>query len=400
MKMFRSHLLAIGVLASLPGSAFAAQAELNSTPVQGATISSNNDSSPGEAFIVNDSNEEVINAVGGGTTNISNTKDVVLNYNSNGVNGGSFAIKSGGTTVLSANNAGNLSVDNALSVDTNGSSAGGTRLSVTSSAVTTTSTDGNTSSTLDNSGYAVSHVDGTATNSIAVGATQQTTIGANSFFYGTTITGGALVQGDLGVNGSIYALNPTASTGINVGNNGLAVNGATNTTSLVADSNGSRADGGSQITLQENQAGLVVYNAQTGVPHGLLVGQTSTVLSGGTASTSLTLNDNGATFTNSTTGGPARVTGVADGNNRFDAVNFGQLKSAYGGVASVAAMANVPAPAPGKSYSIGIGYGNFEGENACGGGGAARVSESVSIQASLCRSDDKWAGGAGVGVSW
>ena len=88
MKMFRSHLLAIGVLASLPGSAFAAQAELNSTPVQGATISSNDDSSPGEAFIVNDSNEEVINAVGGGATNISNTKDVVLNYNSNGVNGG------------------------------------------------------------------------------------------------------------------------------------------------------------------------------------------------------------------------------------------------------------------------------------------------------------------------
>ena len=82
MKTFRSHYLAIGVLASVPGAAWAAQTELNPTPQQGATITSNNDASGGEAFIVNDATDNVINAVGGGTTAINNLNNVVLNYDS------------------------------------------------------------------------------------------------------------------------------------------------------------------------------------------------------------------------------------------------------------------------------------------------------------------------------
>ena len=436
MKTFRSHFLAIGVLASVPGTALALQNELNGAGTDGATITSNSDASVGESFTVNDGGDQIINATGGGTTAISNSNDVVLNYDGDNGGAGSFAIQSGAANVLTANNAGNVTIanamatngidnnnggitnagavsgvttlavsgattiDNTLAVDTNGGAAGGTRFSMTNAAATVTSMSNNTVSTLNDSAYSVSHVDGTGTNSITVATTQQASIGADTFSYGTTIVGGALVQGDLGVNGSIYALNPTANTGISVANNGLKIDGASNTTSLVADSNGTRSDGGSAIVMQESQASMLVYNQQTGAAHGLTINQTSTVLSGGTQSTSLTLNNAGATFANTTTGGPAQVTGVADGTRKFDAVNFGQLKDAYSGIASVAAMANIPAPAPGKSYSLGLGFGNFEGQNAFALGGAARLTENMSIQASVGHSDDSNTVGAGVGFSW
>lgn len=425
MKTFRSQYLAIGVLASVPGSALAVQNELNNPATAGATITSNSDASQnGEAFIVTDAGEEVISATGGGFTSISNSNDTILNYDNDNNAVGSFAIRSGGTDVLSADNAGNLTIANTmttngisnggdgmtdagavsgvttLAVDSNGVGAGGTTLSITDAGATTTSLGGNTVSTLNDAAFSVSHVDGTGTNSIAVATTQQSAIGADIFSYGTTIVGGALIEGDLGVNGSIYALNPTASSGITVGDNGMRIDGATNTVSLVADSNNTRADGGSEIIMQESQASMLVYNQQTGVPHGLVITQTETVLSGGTNSTSLTLNDRGARFTNSVTGGPARVTGVADGDSRFDAVNYGQLKDAYGGIASVAAMANIPSPAPGKAYAIGIGFGNFEGENAFALGGGARLSENVSFQASVGHSDGNNTVGAGLGFSW
>jgi hypothetical protein len=437
MKTFRSHYLAIGMLASVPGSALAVQNELNNSATAGATITSNSDGSQnGEAFIVNDAGEEVMSATGGGFTSISNSNDTILNYDADDNATGTFAIRSGGTDVLSANNAGNLTIGNSmttngidngsdgmtnagavggvttidvsgaatlgntLAVDTNGAGAGGTRLSMTDVAATTTSLNDNTVSTLNDAGYSVSHVDGTGTNSLTVATTQQAAIGVGTFDYGTTIVGGALVEGDLGVNGSIYALNPTANSGILVGNNGMTIDGATNTTTLVADSNDDRSDGGSELIMQESQASMLVYNQQTGVPHGLVITQTETVLSGGTNSTSLTLDDGGATFTNMPTGGPARVTGVANGTRRYDAVNYGQLKETYGGIASVAAMANIPDPAPGKAYSIGLGFGNFEGENAFALGGAARLSESVSLQASIGHSDDNHTVGAGVGFSW
>jgi len=425
MKTFRNLFLVIGVLASLPTIALAqTNTELNPDPTDGIVINSNTDNSVGEQFTVNDRGVQVINADGDVETTVSNNNNMVLNYDNDNSSSGTFTIQSGGSAVLSANNAGNVTIANTmtangidngndgitnagavsgvtiLSVDSNGGTSGGTRFSVTATDAITTSTDGNTVSTLNNSGYSVSHFDGTATNSIAVGPTQQTSIGGNAFNYGTTIMGGVLVQGDLGVNGSIYALNPTASTGINVGHNGLDIDGATNTTSLVADSNSNSGDGRGELTLQEGQASMVVYNQQTGAAHGLTVNQTSTVLSGGTASTSLTLNDDGAAFANTTTGGPARVTGVANGASKYDAVNFGQLKDAYSGIASVAAMANIPALAPGKNFSMGLGFGNFEGENAFALGGVARLTDNVSVQASVGHSDDNSSFGAGVGFSW
>ncbi len=308
--------------------------------------------------------------------------------------GGTLGV-TGATTLNGA-----TAVNNTFSVDTNGAAAGGTRLTVDATAATVTSTNGNTSSTVNNNGHILTHFDGVNTNSVEIGATQTGSIGANTFDYGTTVNGGMLVEGDLGVNGSIYALNPAANSGINVGNNGLDINGATNTTSLIADGNNNAGDGRGAITLKETQASIYVYNQATGNAHGLMIDQTKAVLTGGTTSTSLTLDDNGATFQNTSTGGAATVTGVADGRSDFDAVNFRQLQTAHAGIASVAAMANVPQIADGKIFSLGMGYGRFEDQNAFAVGGQARVNNYINLKASVGQSNDNSTVGAGVGLSW
>jgi hypothetical protein len=150
MKTFRSHYLAIGVLASVPGSALAVQQELNPSPTAGATITSNSDASQnGEAFIVNDAGQEVISATGGGFTSISNSNDTILNYDTDDNAAGSFAIRSGGTDVLSANNAGNLTIANPMTTNginngNDGMSNAGAVSGVTTLAVSGAATLGNT----------------------------------------------------------------------------------------------------------------------------------------------------------------------------------------------------------------------------------------------------------------
>lgn len=114
----------------------------------------------------------------------------------------------------------------------------------------------------------------------------------------------------------------------------------------------------------------------------------------------LTLNDSGATFNNTISGGPARVMGVADGQSDFDAVNYRQLRTANAGIASVSAMANIPTPPVGKRFSVGLGYGNFENQNAVAVGAAANVTDYVAVNTSLGHSNGSNVVGAGVGISW
>ncbi|MES9938576.1 MAG: YadA-like family protein, partial [Sedimenticola sp.] len=134
--------------------------------------------------------------------------------------------------------------------------------------------------------------------------------------------------------------------------------------------------------------------------HGLVITETETVLTGGSTSTSLTLNDAGATFTNTDTGGPARVTGVADGVGKYDAVNVNQLKSAYAGIASVAALAAVPEAQPGKRHSLGMGLGYYEGEQALAIGYKSRLSDRVSLSGGIGRSRGNTSANLGIGLSW
>jgi hypothetical protein len=248
----------------------------------------------------------------------------------------------------------------------------------------------------------------TNSNSLIVSDTQQGTVGINTFNYGTYVDGGMLIDGDLGVNGSIYSLNPTSNATVNVGNNGMTITGTENTVVLQADNDDLGTNARSQLAMSPTSANLFV-NTNDGVSHGIAISQTSTVISGGTSSTSLTLDDNGATFTNDDTGGPAKVTGVANGVHKYDAVNMGQFRSlenrvdkAYSGIAAVSAIAAVPPPVPGKNFSVGLGYGNFESTNAIAVGAKALVGEdkNTTLTVGVGMGEDSTAVSAGIGWSF
>ena len=128
-------------------------------------------------------------------------------------------------------------------------------------------------------------------------------------------------------------------------------------------------------------ARVTVTNKETGNDHGLYVGERDTVLSGGTNSTSMTLNDTGATFSNGN-GGPARVTGVADGKSKYDAVNYGQLQDLEDDLSKGIAISyalEVMLPDPGKSFRMTVGGGFYNGESALGLTGAGRVTENTAL---------------------
>jgi len=150
----------------------------------------------------------------------------------------------------------------------------------------------------------------------------------------------------------------------------------TTATQAVVDANGN-------ITTQtgvatESTAALTLTNG-VGKTHGVVVTESKTVLSGGLSSSSLTLADNGATFSNSSTGEPIRVHGIDDGVDDVDAVNYRQLKQAYQGIAAVAALSSIPPPAPGKYYAVGAGYGNFQGTDAVAVGFKAVIGQEGNI---------------------
>jgi len=89
-------------------------------------------------------------------------------------------------------------------------------------------------------------------------------------------------------------------------------------------------------------------------------------------STSMTLNNNGIAFSRGN-GEPTKLTGVADGTNDYDAVNYRQMKKAYRGVASVAAMANIPDCQESGKFALGAGYGYYAGQSALALGVSGRV---------------------------
>jgi hypothetical protein len=240
-------------------------------------------------------------------------------------------------------------------------------------------------------------------NSISVGTSNITTIDGNAVKYGTTVNGGMLVNGDLGVNGNIYSLNPTANASVKVAENGLVVTGSTSAVGLVSDTNSSTEDGRAQVSLTPNTASLTVTN-DIGNSHGISINNSQTVLSGGTTSTHLTLDDNGAAFS-STSGEPVKVTGVADGTGRYDAVNYGQLSSGLrqvqSGVASASAMANIPQVDQSKRFSLGAGFGTFMNSSSFAIGASARITDSTVVKTSVAHSSyAKPTFGVGVGYSW
>jgi autotransporter adhesin len=91
-------------------------------------------------------------------------------------------------------------------------------------------------------------------------------------------------------------------------------------------------------------------------------------------------------------------------DSRFNAVDrrIDQVEErAYAGVASVAALAAIPAPAHGKRFSVGAGLGNYSNESAVAVGFRAAITESTSVSAGVSRNTaSKTAANLGVGYSW
>jgi autotransporter adhesin len=108
------------------------------------------------------------------------------------------------------------------------------------------------------------------------------------------------------------------------------------------------------------------------------------------------------------------VTGVANGTNQFDAVNYGQLQAlssdmsniaerAYSGISQTAAMSAIPAPMAGHHYSVGMGSGFYAGQQAIAFGGRADVGEHVRLSAAMgsgMGSTSQMTANVGAGFSW
>ncbi|NTV12094.1 MAG: hypothetical protein HGA47_15185, partial [Zoogloea sp.] len=244
---------------------------------------------------------------------------------------------------------------------------------------------------------------------LSYGASQPLTqagVPAGSSYF-NKIQGDTLLNGNMYVNGRMsFISNEAASTTVSSGSADA---------SILSNGTGSKVSGQLQIVSKgTSDAGGNVANQASasltltnglGNTHGLQVYEDQTVLSGGTQSTSMTLNDNSVTFANTATGGPVQLKGVADGTSDFDAVNYRQLKglesSLSRGVAMAAALAGIPQVDQGKTFSLGLGAGTFNGQSAVSIGGSFRFRSSTIAKVAVSKSSgDNATGSAGVGFSW
>lgn len=141
-------------------------------------------------------------------------------------------------------------------------------------------------------------------------------------------------------------------------------------------------------TASASQASLTLTNG-IGNTHGIVVEEAQTVISGGTRSTSLVLDDRGAKFSNAATGDAVLIGGVADGVDATDAVNKRQLdaqadritkamldvqrlgkrldeveRKAYAGAAAAAALAQPAMFAPDAKSAATVGVASYGGQHA------------------------------------
>jgi len=238
--------------------------------------------------------------------------------------------------------------------------------------------------------------------------------------YQDKINGNTLVDGNLYVNGDTKFVGNTAATSTVVGgvgtskfDPGASVSGQTGIQTSTATNPVPVTDIATGKTASESVASTTLTNG-AGKTNGLQVFEDRTNLTGGSQqSSSLTLNNNGATFS-TPTGAPAKVTGVADGTSKYDAVNFGQLQAlssdignvaerAYSGIAQSSAMSAIPAPMAGHHYSVGMGSGFYAGQQAIAFGGKADVGEHIRLSAAMgtgMGSTSQMSANAGAGFSW
>ena len=211
-----------------------------------------------------------------------------------------------------------------------------------------------------------------------------------------TIQGNTLVDGNMYINGTLVYSSNTAATTTVTGTNtvgGMSVVNA-GQIGVTADANGKLITG---VTATQATAALTVTNS-LGNTHGIVVQEDKTTISGGNYSSSLTMADNGATFSDSATGAPVQVHGVADGTSDFDAVNVRQFSSA---IASVTAMANIPQVDQDKTVSMGMAMGSFMGKTALAAGMTYRFAKNGVLKGSISSAlNSSKSTAVGLGAAW
>ncbi|MBI9085359.1 MAG: YadA C-terminal domain-containing protein [Desulfobacterales bacterium] len=378
-----------------------------------------------------------INATGGATTNIATAAAATTNI---GVGGGTNNLL--GTTGINdnTNNTTSINSGSSTSAVTIGNSANTTHLNSATNNIGTSATFATVNNIGTNAAFASTNIVGSTNvgstvNAVGGNSALSVTNGTASLTSGTSgltttavanvvgtsgpalvngnaasqalvtsatyvnrLQGNTLIDGNTYINGTlVYSSNTSASTTVTdsvTGTSGAMIVVNPGEVGKVVDANGKITSG----TATQSSASLTVTNPQ-GNTHGIVIAESKTTISGGTNSSSLTLNDNGATFSNSANGSPIQVHGVADGTNDYDAVNFRQMKDAYSGIAAVSALAAIPSPAVGKKLSVGMGYGNFKEENAVAVGIKAAVTESIMLTGGLGYGRDATVS-VGVGYSW
>ena len=382
----------------------------------------------------------------------------LMNEGANVTVNGSSSLTGGGmknSTVATVDNGQTTVVDttaDTLAVSTSGYRYGGTASVSGSNGINLTSRSD--AATTDSMTTRVSTADGTTTTTVtAVGDVNVSshTASALGFGSGDSSSTTTVVRDDLaGTSTSTTTATQTVYGGSSLDARALTFvdSSSTDTTVTNCDATGTCVstpttattfNGAAQVSAQGldvmdaagnvatyDATGVHRTNSITGHTTGLTVTDTATTLSGGTGTTTLTLNDAGAHFvtTDPVTGasGPTRITGVADGVAPNDAVNRGQLntvdnrvttvnnrvtqldarvndvaKKSYAGIAGVAALAAIPS-VPGK-YTLGAGVGRYQGESALALGFRANTSNvSYGIGASFNSAGNTV--NAGVGFSW
>ena len=339
-----------------------------------------------------------INTSGNANTTIGNAANTTtIQSGTNVITGGINSILSTGTNTIMAATGNSISTaagNNSMTATTgaNSISAG------TSNTISAVTSNNLSAATNTISAIVANNIQGPQNN---IGTSTASANNIGNLMATTTVTS---VAG----NASQALANGTARTQVSNGVSDLSgASQKTNAEVLLRNSAGTAVDSKGKI-LQAGATGYVAPTGSTaaltltngyGNTHGLVVTESQTTLSGGSQSSSLSLNDRAATFSNAQTGAPITVTGVANGRADFDGVNVRQFA---GAVAAVSAQANIPALTAGQDRTMGVGVANFMGKSALAIGMTMRGNGNSVFKATI--SSGLNAGGSqavvGVGGAW
>jgi hypothetical protein len=182
---------------------------------------------------------------------------------------------------------------------------------------------------------------------------------------GNLTASGTVSAGSLTATGTVTGSNITATNSTDISNNATAI--GANTTAIGTNT----TDIGTNTTA---------------------IGTNTTAI--GTNTTDIGTNTT-AIGANTTAIG-ANTTAIASINTGFSDLE----EEAFSGIASVAAMASIPAPRDGNRFALGMGVGNYEGESAFAAGLSANIATNMRVTASVGFSNDNVASGVGLGLSW